>query len=63
MTAEVLAIDVDLDEAFLTPLDLAIDTAERLERFHPADNHGRTMKAVNAVQLDAYIRARSCSSS
>lgn len=40
-------------------LAIALDTAEQLGRYRPTDDHGRTMKALNAVQLDRFIRATS----
>lgn len=57
MTATVHALDANLDARYPTPLDLAIDNAEALARYRPTDNRGRTLKALNAIQLDSYIRA------
>lgn len=40
-------------------LDVALATAEQLARYRPTDEQGRIMKALNAVQLDRWIRATS----
>lgn len=38
-------------------LDVAIASAEQLAAWRATDDHGRRLKALNAIQLDSYIRA------